>query len=99
MTKTQVVRYRTADWAADDNQTAIEKVFRELDEFAPGDLSYRVYRNGTEFIHIVATDDDPLGAIPAFQEFVAGLRTRLAVQPEFDPVTLIASYLSIDGAH
>ncbi|HZX04357.1 hypothetical protein [Kribbella sp.] len=91
---TQIVRYRTADWAADANQSAIESVFAELAVEAPEDLSYSVYRHGNEFVHIVASGADVLGRLPAFQEFLTGLRTRLAVEPTSSPVTLIGTYRS-----
>ncbi|MGZ0152781.1 hypothetical protein ACXJJ3_37385 [Kribbella sp. WER1] len=94
MAMMQIVRYRTADWAADANQSAIEDVFAELAVEAPDDLSYSVYRHGTEFVHIVASGTDVLGRLPAFQEFLAGLRPRLAVEPQSDPVTVIGAYRS-----
>lgn len=97
MTNTQVVRYRTADSAADANQKAIAKVFAQLRERCPEDLSYRVYRHGTEFIHIVATDGDPLAQLPAFHDFLTGLRTRLAVEPELDAVDVVGCYSSHDA--
>lgn len=78
-------------------QKAIAKVFDQLGERCPDDLSYRVYRNGTEFIHIVATDGDPLTQLPAFHEFLTGLRTRLAAEPEFDAVDVVGCYSSHDA--
>ncbi len=95
---TIVVRYQAKPERADENQQLIEAVFAELDERQPEGFTYKVFRldDGVSFIHVVIEHDvddaDSLQALPAFQEFVAGIADRCDVPPVAAGATIVGGY-------
>ncbi|MBE7369549.1 hypothetical protein [Ramlibacter pallidus] len=85
--KTSIVRYRTHPQHAEENAALVGEVFRALAQARPAGLHYEALRapDGVSFIHVVSVDETlpvhPLTSLPAFQAFVAGIRTRCAEPP------------------
>lgn len=91
-----VVRYATRPEAADENQTAVEKVFAELTEARPDGLRYATFRlaDGVTFVHVAVMEGEhnPLTEVAAFAEFQAGITDRLAAPVDRSEATLVGSY-------
>jgi hypothetical protein len=97
--KSVVVRYKTRPERADENQKLIEAVFAELDERRPDGFTYKVFRleDGVSFMHVVIEHDgvdnpDSLGAVPAFQAFVADINDRCEIAPVATGATIVGGY-------
>lgn len=93
-----VVRYKTKPDKAEENQALIEKVFGELDARRPAGLRYASFRlaDGVSFVHVasIETEDgaNPLGATPAFSEFLRGIDDRCEEGPLASGATVVGSY-------
>jgi hypothetical protein len=93
-----VVRYKTKPDRAEENQGLIEKVFGELDRGRAAGLRYAAFRlaDGVSFVHIasIETDDgtNPLGATPAFAEFLREIDDRCEDGPLASAATVVGSY-------
>jgi hypothetical protein len=93
-----VVRYRTKPDRAEENQALVEKVFGELNAGAPEGLRYATFRlaDGVSFVHVasVETEDgtNPLGATPAFAEFLRQIKDRCEEGPAASDATVVGSY-------
>ena len=110
MTETRrvVVRYRTTEDQADENQALVEAVFDELQANQPEGLRYATFRleDGVSFVHVasVETDDgsSPLEHIEAFRTFSQGVGGRCEEGPVVQTATLVGSYRLVepnDGDH
>ncbi|MEV6107000.1 hypothetical protein AB0M28_20120 [Streptomyces sp. NPDC051940] len=92
----KIVRYRTREDAADENQRLVEQVLAELNTKDPGGLRYASFRlaDGVSFVHVVISEDgsDPLAKSAAFAEFQTGIGDRLVAPPEVAEASLIGSY-------
>jgi hypothetical protein len=99
------VRYTVKDGRGDENQRLIEQVFGELAKDAPAGLKYSAFKldDGVTFIHVVSHQSEDvrqrLRALPAFQNFLAGLKERCAVAPVTTPLSEVGSYDSHALAH
>ncbi len=97
---TVIVRYKTKRERADENQALIEKVFGDLDRVRPSGLRYSAFRLADEvsFVHVasIETDDgaNPLGAMPAFSEFLREIEDRCEEVPFASGATVVGSYRS-----
>jgi hypothetical protein len=97
---TVIVRYKTKRERADENQALIEKVFGELDRNRPSGLRYSAFRlaDAVSFVHVasIETDDgaNPLGAMPAFSEFLREIEDRCEEAPLASGATVVGSYRS-----
>jgi hypothetical protein len=98
---TVIVRYKTKRERADENQALIEKVFGELGRNRPSGLRYSAFRLADEvsFVHVasIETDDgaNPLGALPAFSEFLREIEDRCEEVPLASGATVVGSYRSV----
>ena len=93
--RTTLVRYRTLNDKADDNQRAIEAVFDELARKVPPGLRYLALRAPeATFYHLVMTEADalPLTDLDSFRAFRDGLRERLDEAP-------VSTDLAVVGNH
>ena len=96
--KTNVVRYRTHPQHAQENVALIRAVFAELRETRPAGLHYEALHaaDGVTFTHVVSVQDGlaahPLLALPSFQAFLAGIRSRCAEPPATLESALLGRY-------
>src|ERR1700730_2035820 len=96
MTVTKVIRYKTKQESADENERLIRDVFAELAKQNPEGLRYAAFRldDGVSFLHVAVIDGDenPLTASAAFGEFQSGIGDRCAEGPAPADATIIGSY-------
>ncbi|MGM4919976.1 hypothetical protein [Tardiphaga sp. 813_E8_N1_3] len=97
--KRTLIRYRTKDDAAAENQRLIENVFRELQAKAPEGVRYMVLRLGDgSFVHLVE-DVDGRNSVPeldAFKLFQSGIKERCAEPPVAHAATIVGNYRMLD---
>lgn len=98
------IRYTVKDGRGDENQRLIEAVFAELATNAPSGLEYSAFRleDGVTFVHVVSHESEEarerFRALPAFQEFLAGLEERCEVRPETTKLREVGSYHFLPAA-
>jgi hypothetical protein len=96
MTKAVIVRYRTSEEAAQENQRLVEQVYAELNADQPEGLRYMTLRlaDGVTFVHVAfhADDDNPLTRSAAFGAFQADLPSRVVDPPQPSAATVVGSY-------
>lgn len=102
MTDTQqtVVRYRTRNDAAEENQRLVEAVYAELAAARPDGISYSTYRlEDDTFIHIFhnTRPDNPLAELPAFAAFQERIAERSIEGPTPMSATVVGSYSALDA--
>jgi hypothetical protein len=93
--KNVIVRYRVKPEMAAENERLIVAVFAQLNERKPAGLRYASFKldDGVSFIHVASiTEGDPLRDVPAFQEFVAGVKQRCDEPPMTVHGTIVGSY-------
>jgi len=78
-------------------EAAVKKGFAALEKRQPAGIRYASFRlaDGVTYVAMLALDEgveNPLPAIPEFQEFQEGLKTWLAEQPAPDQLTVVGSY-------
>ena len=91
-----VVRYRVRPGRADENESLVRAVYRELDEKKPDGLRYMTFRleDGVSFVHISESEgeDNPLTHLDAFQEFQREIEDRCEEGPVVTPADEVGSY-------
>jgi hypothetical protein len=92
-----MVRYKTAEGRAAENEALVHAVFDELRSRTPVGLEYASYRlaDGVTFVHIAthhAAGDDPLTALPAFKAFQRDIRSRCVEAPVVTELAPIDAY-------
>ena len=96
MSKAVIVRYRTSEEAAAENQRLVEQVYAELHADQPDGLRYMTLRlaDGVTFVHVAfhAEDDNPLTRSAAFAAFQADLRDRVVEPPQPSAASVVGSY-------
>jgi hypothetical protein len=95
MALTTLVRYQVRPETADENESRISDVFRELQEKRPKGVRYLALRlQNDEFVHLAAPDDDalPLTELKTFQAFRAGGELRWIDPPRFAQGELIDAF-------
>lgn len=94
----RMIRYTVQPDRAEENARYVERVFDALEREHPAGLRYSVARldDGVSFVHLVDIDDGlaahPLRVLPEFQEFLAGIHDRCAVQPVTTELRPLGSY-------
>ena len=85
---------------ADSNAALIAAVFAELKAARPEGVRYLTLRlEDDRFVHLVETEADTAGAIPAlaaFKAFQSGIRERCIEQPEAGSATIVGNYRMLD---
>ena len=82
-----VVRYKTKEDRADENQKLVESVYEELTSTDPPGLRYATLRldDGVTFVHFADIDDsegrNALSESPAFQRFQKEIAERCEEPP------------------
>ena len=99
MTTTLMIRYKTHDAQAAENEALVRGVFDELRARGPAGLRYETYRlaDGATFVHLVKMQDrdrNPLTATPAFQAFQKNLKARCVEAPVVTEWVAVDSYTS-----
>jgi hypothetical protein len=100
---TRVIRYRTTDECAEENQKLVEDVFTELAERRPSGLRYASFRlgDGTSFVHVISIDDDaprnPLAGVEAFERLQEDVERLCVEHPVAFGATLVGAYEPADG--
>lgn len=93
-----VVRYRVKAERVSEHATLLGAVFAELEQRRPDGLSYEALRlaDGVSFVHVatVTTDANPLGELPAFKAFVAGIAARCEEPPVSSAAEQLGRYVS-----
>lgn len=79
-------------------EAATEKWFAAVEQAQPGGVKYATCKlaDGVTFVVLLAVEDDdadnPLGAVPGFQEFQQKLGSCVAEPPSPEQLTVVGSY-------
>ena len=94
--KRNLIRYRTAQDRAAENEALIKSVFEELQAKTPTGLRYLVLNLGDgHFVHFVEADEDgpsPLPQLESFKTFQRGLKDRQVEPTSVSSVTIVSDY-------
>jgi hypothetical protein len=94
--KTIMVRYRTTEEHAKENEALVRAVFEELHALAPEGFTYTSFKlpDGVTFVHVatVMTSEHPLGRVSAFKTFQEQLKGRCCEPPVATEVTVVGTY-------
>jgi len=93
--RTTLVRYRTLNDKADDNQRAIEAVFAELSRKVPSGLRYLAMRApDATFYHVVMAEPEAraMTDLDSFRAFREGLHRRTAEPPVSVDLMVVGNY-------
>jgi hypothetical protein len=78
--KRNLIRYRTSQDRAEENEALIKDVFEELQAKTPSGIRYLALNLGEgRFVHFVETDENeagPLSQLESFKTFQRGLKDR-----------------------
>lgn len=98
MQRVTVVRYTAKPEYAEENEALARAVFAELGELKPQGISYALFRDGREFLHLFvnahADDSNALTELPAFKAYQAQVRERCENPPDVQrsAMTLLEAY-------
>jgi len=103
--RTVIVRYKTTEAHAAANERLVRAVYDELRRRAPAGFHYATFKlaDGVSFLHLAITDtpeQNPLTALPQFQEFQRQLRQGGCQEPPVvTELTLVDGYAlpALDG--
>lgn len=92
-----VVRYKTTGAHAAANETLVRDVYGELRRRAPQGFHYATFKqaDGVSFLHLAIIEtsaQNPLTALPQFQEFQRQLKERCQEVPVVTEVTAVDGY-------
>ena len=95
--RTILVRYKTSEARAAENEALVHGVFDELRSRAPAGLRYATYRlaDGVSFVHIATVEsaaENPLTSLPAFQAFQRQIKDRCVEPPIVTELSVVDSY-------
>jgi len=96
--KRVMVRYKVKADRAAENERYIAAVFDQLRRDQPAGVHYASFKldDGVSFVHIVSFEEtgggSPLGGLPAFKAFTAGIRDRCEEPPVTATLTEVGSY-------
>ena len=96
--KTVLVRYKTRDDKASENEALIHAVFDELRASAPAGLTYRVFKlpDGVSFVHLATVDtpdgSNPLLRLDSFKRFQLNVRDRCVEPPVATELIAVDDY-------
>jgi hypothetical protein len=86
MSRITLVRYSAKPEKADENERLSRAVFAELRQRTPDDITYMLFRDGVDFVHLFvnAKDDDSsaLTELPAFKAFSKDVESRCTTPPQ-----------------
>ena len=95
--RTVIVRYKTTEAHAAANEALVRAVYGELRRRAPAGFHYATFKlaDGLSFLHFAITEtgeDNPLTALPQFQEFQRQLKERCQEPPVVTELTAVDGY-------
>ena len=98
--RTIMVRYKTSEAQADENEALVRAVFAELKARDPGGLRYATFRlpDKVTFLHVAtveAPDANPLTTLPAFLAFQKNIKDRCVEPPVVTELSPVGSYPSL----
>ena len=86
MQRVTLVRYRAKPDRAEENEALSRAVFAELRTQTPEGVSYALFRDGLDFVHLFvnseADDSTILTELPAFKVFSKDVSERCEAPPE-----------------
>jgi hypothetical protein len=98
MQRVTLVRYTAKPDRADENEALSRAVFAELKATAPAHVTYALFRNGLEFVHLFVNtkteDASPLTELESFKTYSKDVAERCEAPPEVTrfALTLLESY-------
>jgi hypothetical protein len=98
MQRVTLVRYTAKPDRAGENEALSRAVFAELKASSPAHVTYALFRNGLDFVHLfvnTATEDaSPLTELDAFKAYSKDVADRCEAPPEVThfALTLLESY-------
>lgn len=95
------VRAKVKEENVADVEAAAEKVFAAVEQEQPGNVRYASCKlsDGVTFVVLLQVQegtDNPLPALPAFQEFQENLKSWVAEPPVPEQLTVVGSYRLFD---
>ena len=85
MQRVTMVRYTTKPDRTAENEALSRAVFAQLRSAPPEGVSYALFRDGNDFIHVFvnlqADESAPVTELPAFKAFEKGMVERCEVLP------------------
>jgi hypothetical protein len=86
MQRVTLVRYTAKPDRAAENETLARAVFSELQDTAPDHVTYVLFRDGTDFVHLfinAGTDDSSaVTELPSFKAYAKDIIERCEAPPE-----------------
>lgn len=86
MQRVTLVRYTAKPEHCDENERLSRAVFAELRAAAPKHVTYALFRNGADFVHLFVNseteDSTPVTELPSFKAYVKDISTRCVAPPE-----------------
>jgi hypothetical protein len=86
MQRVTLVRYATKPGRADENEKLARAVYDDLRARRPEGISYSLFRNGSEFVHLFVNtreaDSEILTEMPSFKAYLKDFADRYAAPPE-----------------
>jgi len=98
MQRVTLVRYTAKSDRAAENEALSRAVFAELKTTAPAQVSYALFRNGLDFVHLfvntASEDASALVELDSFKTYSEGIADRCEAPPEISrlALTLLESY-------
>jgi hypothetical protein len=98
MQRVTLVRYAAKPDRAAENETLARAVFAELRAAAPEHVTYALFRNGAEFVHLLvntgADDSSRVTELASFKAYMRDLAERSEGPPEITrlSVRMLESY-------
>jgi quinol monooxygenase YgiN len=92
MQRVTMVRYSAKPDRIEENETLARAVFAELKAVAPNYITYALFRDGVDFVHLFvngqADDSDVLTELPAFKAYAKNVLERCEKPPEVTRLSL-----------
>jgi len=86
MPRITLVRYSAKPEKAEENERLSRAVFAELQEKAPDDITYALFRDGVDFVHLFvnAREDDSSAVteLSTFKAFSKDIESRCTTPPQ-----------------
>jgi hypothetical protein len=98
MQRVTLVRYTAKPDRAEENEALSRAVFAELKVKAPADVTYALFRDGLDFVHLfvntASEDASPLTELESFKTYSKDVAERCKAPPEITrfALTLLEAY-------